>query len=84
LTFDFQLSQFPLWTSTMKNKKPNAAQVWKQLDDLLVPRLRLSVTERGVYSHFLRHSRLEGRAVLRFSLPWLARGARAGGASSTG
>jgi 5-methylcytosine-specific restriction endonuclease McrA len=60
----------------MKNEKPNAEQVWKQLDDLLVPRLRLSITERGVYSHLLRHSRLEGKALLHFSLPWLARGAR--------
>jgi 5-methylcytosine-specific restriction endonuclease McrA len=60
----------------MKNNKPDAAQIWKQLDDLLVPRLRLSITERGVYSHLLRHSHLEGKAVLRFSLPWLARGAR--------
>ena len=60
----------------MKSNKPDAAQIWKQLDDLLVPRLRLSITERGVYSHLLRHSHLEGRAVLRFSLPWLARGAR--------
>jgi len=60
----------------MKNKKPDAEHVWKQLDDVLVPRLRLSVTERGVYSHLLRHSRLEGKALLHFSLTWLARGAR--------
>jgi len=61
---------------TMKTKKPNAAQIWKQLEDLLVPRLRLSITDRAVYSHLLRHSRLEGRARLRFSIAWLARGAR--------
>ena len=60
----------------MKNKKPDAEHVWKQLDDVLVPRLRLSVTERGVYSHLLRHSRLEGRVQLHFSLTWLALGAR--------
>ncbi len=58
----------------MKNKKPNAEHIWKQFEDLLVPRLRLSVIERAVYSHLLRHSRLEGRARLRFSIPWLARG----------
>ena len=29
----------------MKNKKINLGQVWKQLEDVLVPRLRLSVTE---------------------------------------
>jgi 5-methylcytosine-specific restriction endonuclease McrA len=60
----------------MKIKKPDAEHVWKQLDDVLVPNLRLSITERGIYSHLLRHSRLEGRALLRFSLTWLARGAR--------
>ncbi len=55
--------------------KPNAEHLWKQFEDLLVPRLRLSVTDRVVYSHLLRHSRLEGRLRLRFSIPWLARGA---------
>ncbi len=59
----------------MKNKKINAVHVWKQLEDLLVPRLHLSVFERAVYSHLLRHSWLEGRPELRFSILWLARGA---------
>jgi len=59
----------------MKNKKLNAVQVWKQLEDLAVPRLHLSVFDRAVYSHLLRHSRLEGRLELRFSILWLARGA---------
>jgi len=59
----------------MKNKKLNAVHVWKQLEDLLVPRLHLSVFDRAVYSHLLRHSRLEGRLQLRFSILWLARGA---------
>src|ERR1700732_5268331 len=57
----------------MKNKKPNAELVWKQLEDQVVPRLRLSVIERTVYSHLLRHSRLEGKLRLRFSLTWLGR-----------
>jgi 5-methylcytosine-specific restriction endonuclease McrA len=60
----------------MKNEKPNAALVWKQLEDLLVPRLRLSVIERTVYSHLLRHSRLEGKLRFRFSLTWLGRNIR--------
>ncbi len=60
----------------MKNKKTNAAQIWKQLKDLLVPRLCLSVIDRAVYSHLLRHTRLEGRARIRFSIAWLARAAR--------
>ena len=60
----------------MKNKKINPALVWKQVEDVLVPRLRLSVTERVVYYHLVRHSRLEGKLQLRFSIAWLARGAR--------
>jgi 5-methylcytosine-specific restriction endonuclease McrA len=59
----------------MTSKKLNAVRVWKQLEDLAVPRLHLSVFDRAVYSHLLRHSRLEGRQELRFSIPWLARGA---------
>lgn len=59
----------------MKNQKLNAVHVWKQMEDLLVPRLRLSMFERAVYSHLLRHSWLEGKPKLRFSILWLARGA---------
>jgi len=50
----------------MKNKKPNAELVWKQLEDLLAPRLRLSVIDRTVYSHLLRHSRREGNSASGF------------------
>lgn len=60
----------------MKTKKPNAELVWKQLEDLLVPRLRLSVIDRTVYSHLLRHTRLEGKLRLHFSIMWLARNIR--------
>jgi hypothetical protein len=60
----------------MKNKKPNAELVWKQLEDQLVPRLRLSVFDRTVYSHLLRHSRLEAKLRLRFSILGLARNLR--------
>jgi 5-methylcytosine-specific restriction endonuclease McrA len=60
----------------MKTKKPNAELLWKQLEDLLVPRLRLSVIDRTVYSHLLRHTRLEGKLRLRFSILWLARNIR--------
>jgi hypothetical protein len=58
----------------MKTKKPNAEHVWKQVDDQLVPRLRMDVSDRAAYCYLLRHSRLEGKVVLRFSMPWLARG----------
>src|SRR5713226_5651485 len=60
----------------MKNKKPNAELVWKQLEDQLVPRLGLSLIERTVYAHLLRHSHLEGKLRLRFSIRWLARNIR--------
>src|SRR6266446_3608333 len=60
----------------MKNRKPNAELVWKQLEDLLAPRLRLSVIDRTVYSHLLRHSRLEGKLRLRFSILGLGRNIR--------
>jgi len=66
----------------MKTKKTNAAQIWKQLEDHLVPRLRLSVIDRAVYSHLLRHSRLEGRLRLRFSIARIAHGARLGGTAT--
>ena len=60
----------------MKNKKPNAELVWKQLEDVLVARLGLNLTERAVYAHLLRHSHLEGKRQLRFSIVWLARSVR--------
>jgi len=58
----------------MKRKRLNLKHLWIQFEDFLFPRLRLSITDRAVYSHLIRHSRLEGRLQLRFSMPWLARG----------
>ena len=43
---------------------------------LVVPNLALNVLDRAVYSNLLRHSHLEGRRRLHFSLPWLANGVR--------
>lgn len=60
----------------MKTKKPNAELVLKQVEDVLVPRLRLSVIDRAIYFHLLRHSRFEGKLRLHFSVRWLAKGAR--------
>ena len=60
----------------MKTKKPNAELVCKQVEDLLVPRLRFSATDRAVYAHLLRHTRFEGKLRLRFSMAWLALGTR--------
>lgn len=51
----------------------DAGAVWKQVEDVVVQRLRLSVIDHVVYFHLLRHSRLEGKRKLRFSIPWLAR-----------
>ena len=58
----------------MKTKKPNAEQIWKQVDDSLVPRLHLGPIDRAAYCYLLRHSRLEGKHRLHFSMPWLGRG----------
>ncbi len=60
----------------MKNKKMNAVVVWKQIEDWLVPGLALSVADRAVYCRLVRHSRLEGKSRLRFSIRWLASGVR--------
>src|SRR6266849_3998275 len=57
----------------MKNNKHDAALLWKQLEEDLVPRLRLNLPERVVYAHLLRHSRLQGKTQLRFSIRRLAR-----------
>jgi 5-methylcytosine-specific restriction endonuclease McrA len=58
----------------MKTIKPNAEYVWKQCEDVLVQRLHFSAVDRVVYTHLVRHSRMEGKVRLRFSIPWLARG----------
>jgi hypothetical protein len=58
----------------MKTIKPNAEYVWKQCEDVLVQRLHFSAVDRVVYTHLVRHSRMEGKLRLRFSIPWLARG----------
>jgi predicted DNA-binding transcriptional regulator len=60
----------------MKNHKPDAQLFWKQLEDDLVPRLGLNLAERVVYAHLVRHSRLDRKRQLRFSILWLAHGVR--------
>jgi 5-methylcytosine-specific restriction endonuclease McrA len=64
---------FPTVGLNMTTKKLNAEQVWKDFEDHLAPRLGLSSIDRVVYSHLVRHTRLEGELQLRFSIPWLAR-----------
>src|SRR5215472_5900846 len=63
----------------MKTKKLNAVHVCKQMEDLVIPQLHLDLVERAVYYHLLRHSRLEAKPRLRFSIYWLARSARVSG-----
>jgi len=63
----------------MKTKKLNAVQVCKQMEDLVIPQLHLDLVERAVYYHLLRHSQLEAKPRLRFSIYWLARSARVSG-----
>ena len=56
----------------MKHKKIDAVEVWKELD-ALAPRLGLSVIDRTLYLHLLRHTRLEGKLRLHFTLSELTR-----------
>jgi 5-methylcytosine-specific restriction endonuclease McrA len=56
-----------------RTPKVDAESLWKQIEDVVVPQLRLSVIDHVVYIHLVRHSRLEGRRRLRFSILWLAR-----------
>jgi hypothetical protein len=53
-------------------KEIDAKSLWKQVEDVVVPQLRLPVIDHVVYMHLLRHSHLEGKRRLRFSIPWLA------------
>jgi 5-methylcytosine-specific restriction endonuclease McrA len=53
-------------------KEIDAKALWKQMEDVVVPQLRLPVIDHVVYMHLLRHSHLEGKRRLRFSIPWLA------------
>jgi hypothetical protein len=53
-------------------KEIDAKSLWKQVEDVVAPQLRLSVIDHVVYMHLLRHSHLEGKRRLHFSIPWLA------------
>jgi predicted DNA-binding transcriptional regulator len=66
----------------MNPQKFDAVEVWKQLEDVMVPRLRLPVIDHAVYSYLVRHSRLEGKLRLRFSILGLARHVRVSGGSA--
>jgi 5-methylcytosine-specific restriction endonuclease McrA len=53
-------------------KEVDAKFLWKQVEDVVVPQLRLGMIDHLVYMHLLRHSHLEGKRRLHFSIPWLA------------
>src|SRR5881409_87420 len=57
----------------MLNKKLNAKLLWMQFEDVLAPRLGLTVKERAVYSYLLRHSLVVGKLRLQFAVMSLAR-----------
>jgi hypothetical protein len=57
----------------MLNKKLNAKLLWMQFEDVLAPRLGLTVKERAVYSYLLRHSLVVGKFRLHFAVMAMAR-----------
>jgi 5-methylcytosine-specific restriction endonuclease McrA len=57
----------------MLNKKLNPKLLWMQFEDVLAPRLGLTVKERAVYSYLLRHSLVVGKLRLQFAVMALAR-----------
>jgi len=63
----------PSLDQIMKPKKLNPGHLWMQFEDVLAPRLGLSVKERAVYSYLLRHSLVVGKVRLQFAVMALAR-----------
>jgi hypothetical protein len=57
----------------MPSKKLNPKLLWMQFEDVLAPRLGLTVKERAVYSYLLRHSLVVGKLSLQFAVLALAR-----------
>jgi hypothetical protein len=60
----------------MKPLPFDMAQACRDVEDRLVPRLPLSLLERAIYYHLLRHSHLEGRGQFVISMARLGRTAR--------
>jgi 5-methylcytosine-specific restriction endonuclease McrA len=57
----------------MPNKKVNPKLLWIQFEDVLAPRLGLTVWDRAVYSYLLRHSLVVGKPRLHFAVMSVAR-----------
>ena len=59
-------------TADRQHQEVDAKFLWKQVEDVVAPHLGLRVVDHVVYVHLLRHSRLEGRRRVHFSITWLA------------
>ena len=57
----------------MSTKNLNPKHLWMQFEDVLAPRLGLTVRDRVVYSYLLRHSLVVGKSRLHFSVLNVAR-----------
>jgi 5-methylcytosine-specific restriction endonuclease McrA len=57
----------------MLNKRLNVKLLWMQFEDVLAPRLGLTVWDRAVYSYLLRHSLVVGKLRLHFAVLSVAR-----------
>jgi len=57
----------------MANKRLNVKLLWMQFEDVLAPRLSLTVWDRAVYSYLLRHSLVVGKLRLHFAVMSVAR-----------
>jgi 5-methylcytosine-specific restriction endonuclease McrA len=65
------LNLIPDKDKTMKSKKLDGVEVWKEFEDVAT-RLNLNMVERAVYSHLLVHTRLEGKLRERFTIAGVA------------
>jgi hypothetical protein len=63
----------PSLDQIMKPKKLNPKHLWMQFEDVLAPRLGLTVKERAVYCYLLRHSLVVGKLRLQFAVVAVAR-----------
>lgn len=57
----------------MPDKKLNPKLLWVLFEDVLAPRLGLTIKDRAVYSYLLRHSLVVGETRLHFAVTALAR-----------
>lgn len=57
----------------MRKTKMDAKEIWKQVEENVVPKTRIGLNERVVYFYLLRQTRLEGRKRLKFSMTTLGK-----------